>query len=83
MNESTIYKKLFNFFEPEILEVINDSHKHQGHSSSPNTGNSHFTIKIKSSKLSQLNRIQGQREVYNVLKSEMQNQIHALSIKIL
>ena len=83
MNESTIYKKLFNFFKPEVLEVTNDSHKHHGHSGSPNTGNSHFTIKIKSTRLSQLTRIEGQREVYNVLKNEMQNQIHALSIKIL
>ena len=25
MNESTIYKKLHDFFKPEVLEVINDS----------------------------------------------------------
>ena len=25
MNESTIYKKLYDFFKPEILKVVNDS----------------------------------------------------------
>ena len=83
MNESTIYKKLFDFFEPEVLEVKNDSHKHQGHSGSPNTGNSHFSITIKSAKLDGLGRINGQRQIYSVLKQEMDQYIHALSIKII
>ena len=50
MDESTIYKKLYDFFKPEILKVINDSEKHKGHSGSPNSGNTHFTITIKSKK---------------------------------
>ena len=83
MNESTIYKKLFDFFEPEILEVTNDSHKHQGHSGSPNNGNSHFSVKIKSTKLDGLPRIEGQRQIYSVLKQEIDKHIHALSIKII
>jgi len=83
MNESTIYKKLNDFFEPEHLEVINDSHKHNGHAGSPNTGNSHFSIIIRSAQLSSINRVAGQRLIYGVLKEEMKNSIHALSIKIL
>ena len=83
MNESTIYKKLFDFFEPEILEVTNDSHKHQGHSGSPNTGNSHFSVIVKSTKLDGLGRIDGQKRIYSVLKEEMDKHIHALSIKII
>ena len=31
MNESTIYEKLKIFFEPDFLEVLNDSYKHSGH----------------------------------------------------
>ena len=83
MNESTIYKKLSDFFTPDQLEVINDSGKHKGHSGSPNTGNSHFSIIIKSKKLCTMNRLAGQRLIYSVLKEEMKNKIHALSIKIL
>ena len=40
MNESTIFKKLSDYFSPTHLEVINESQKHQGHAQSPNSGNS-------------------------------------------
>ncbi len=83
MNESTIYEKLKIFFEPDFLEVLNDSHKHSGHSGSPNTGNSHFTVIIKSRKLSNLSRVEGQRLIYDVLSDEIKKGIHALSIKVL
>ena len=43
MNESTIYEKL-EIFEPDFLEVLNDSYKHSGQLGSPNNGNSHFTV---------------------------------------
>jgi len=83
MNESTIYQKLTDFFSPQHLEVINESHKHQGHSGSPNTGNSHFSVIIKSKKFNNVNKLVGQRMIYKVLNEEMKNSIHALSIKII
>ena len=83
MNESTIYNKLHEFFKPEVLEVINDSEKHRGHSGSPNSGNSHFSVTIKSEKLNGLSRINGQRAIHQVLKKDLSEYIHALSIKII
>ena len=83
MNESTIYKKLSDFFTPDHLQVINDSEKHKGHSGSPNSGNSHFSITIKSKKLSGLTRVNGQRAIHQVLKEDLAEYIHALSIKII
>ena len=83
MDESTIYKKLNDFFLPDHLQVINDSDKHKGHLGSPNSGNSHFSVIIKSNQLCLMNRVAAQRLIYKVLKKEMQNGIHALSIKIL
>jgi len=83
MNESTIYKKLYNFFKPEILKVINDSEKHKGHSGSPNSGNSHCSITIKSKKLNGLTKVNGQRAIHKVLKEDLAEYIHALSIKII
>ena len=70
MDESTIYKKLNDFFLPDHLQVINDSDKHKGHSGSPNTGNSHFSVIIKSNQLCSMNRVAGQRLIYKVLKEE-------------
>ena len=83
MNESTIFKKLSDYFSPTHLEVINESHKHKGHAQSPNSGNSHFLTIINSDKLRGMSRLAGQREVYKALEKEMKNQIHALQIKIL
>ncbi len=83
MDESTIYKKLFINFKPSFLKVENESHLHSNHAQSPKSGNSHFAITIKSQALNKLNRIEGQRKVYNVLREEMKNHIHALKIKIL
>lgn len=83
MNESTIFKKLSDNFSPTHLEVINESHKHKGHSQSPNSGNSHFLIIIASDKFKDMSRLAGQRKIYQVLEKEMKNQIHALQIKII
>lgn len=83
MDESTIFKKLSDYFSPTHLEVINESKKHQGHAQSPNSGNSHFLIIITSKKLTGMSRLAGQREIYKVLEKEMKNQIHALQIKII
>ena len=83
MDESTIYKKLFNNFKPSLLKVENESHLHSKHSQSPKTGNSHFAITIKSKIFDDLNRIDGQRRIYKVLEDEMKKGVHALKIKII
>lgn len=83
MNESIIFKKLNDYFSPTFLEIKNESEKHANHKGSPNTGNSHFYVIIKCEKLSNLNRIQGQREIFKVLENEMKHDIHALRIKIM
>ncbi len=83
MDESTIFKKLNKYFHPSHLEVENNSHKHATHSQSPNTGNSHFRVTIKSKKLEKMSRLEGQREVYKVLGKELKTNIHALEIKII
>ena len=48
MDESTIYKKLYHCFKPSILKIENESHLHKNHPQSPKSGNSHFSIVIKS-----------------------------------
>ena len=75
MDESTIFKKLNKYFHPSHLEVENNSHKHATHSQSPNTGNSHFRVTIKSKKLEKMTRLEGQREVYKVLGKELKTNI--------
>ena len=64
------------------IEVINNSHLHQHHQSSPQTGNSHFKVIIKSKELKSLNKIIAHQKVYSSLKKEMNDYIHSLEIEI-
>ena len=79
--EENIKKKLVKSLNIEDIEVINNSHYHQGHKDSPNNNNSHFLIKIKSKTLSKENKLKIHRMIYSSLVEEMRI-IHALEIKI-
>jgi len=44
--EQSIREKLNRAFAPAEIEVVNDSHRHAGHHSSPGTGESHFSVTV-------------------------------------
>jgi len=77
-----IKDKLEKAFQPEMLEIIDESHKHEGHAGHDGRGESHFRITIVSGVFTDRSRIERQRMVYEVLREEMQSRIHALSLKI-
>ena len=81
--EERITKKLQQAFAPEILEVVNDSHRHGGHASSPRTGESHFTIKVVSQSFAGKTRLERHRMVNDVLAHELRGKVHALAITAL
>ena len=81
--EERITKKLQQAFAPEILEVVNDSHHHAGHTSSPGTGESHFTIKVVSQSFAGKTRLERHRMVNEVLAHELRGKVHALAITAL
>ena len=78
--EEQITKKLQQAFAPEALEVVNDSHRHTGHASSPGTGESHFSIKVVSRSFAGKTRLERQRMVNEVLAEELRGKVHALAI---
>ena len=78
--QQAITDKLNQAFAPDALEVVNDSHRHAGHASSPGTGESHFTVKIVSSVFSGKSRLERHRMVNAVLANELSGEIHALAI---
>jgi stress-induced morphogen len=81
--EERITKKLQQAFAPETLEVVNDSHRHAGHASSPGTGESHFTIKVVSQNFAGKTRLERHRMVNEVLADELGGKVHALAITAL
>ena len=44
--EATIREKLVEALQPVRLDIVNESHLHAGHSSAPDTGESHFRVLV-------------------------------------
>ncbi len=68
-------------FQPESLEITDDSALHAGHSGAPDGGESHFTVHITASAFSGKNRVERHRMVNTALKEELAGPVHALALK--
>ena len=76
-----IEKKLTEALNPSLLEVIDDSESHRGHSGHREGGESHFTVIIQSPSFAGQSRVAMQRMVMTALKEELAGPVHALAIK--
>lgn len=74
-------KKLNNKIKFESLEIIDNSHKHKSHKYF-SEDKYHLHLKIKSTYLQSITRINAQKQIMNVLKDELNTTIHALEISI-
>jgi BolA family transcriptional regulator, general stress-responsive regulator len=79
--EQQIRETLILALEPIRLDVINESHLHAGHASSPGTGSSHFRVLVVSQSFAGQSRIARHRLVNDALGSLLRDKIHALAIK--
>lgn len=66
-------------FEPESLDVEDDSHKHAGHEGAKG-GLGHFNVSIVSSHFNGMKMLTRHRAVYEALDDMMITDIHALAI---
>jgi BolA family transcriptional regulator, general stress-responsive regulator len=81
--ESRMREKLMIGLKPTRLDVVNESHQHAGHASSPGTGESHFRVLIVSGDFAGKSRVERHRIVNELLKDELRDGVHALAIKAL
>ena len=79
----TISEKLTRVLQPQHLDVINESHLHAGHRSSPGTGDSHFRIVVVSETFAGRSRVERHRMVNTALAEELAGPVHALAITAL
>lgn len=79
--ELRIREKLATRFQPEALEVVNESHRHAGHSGDNGTGESHFAVGIVSAAFTGKSRLERHRMVNAELAEELAGSVHALAIK--
>jgi len=83
MIKTIIETKLRETFSPTYLKVVDESHLHVGHANYKPGGESHFNVTVVSSAFCGLNRIQRHQKVYDCLKNELKNGVHALSLTTL
>lgn len=86
--------KLTAAFAPDLLELKDDSHKHAGHSDRiaalgpsghapvDGAGETHFRLTLVSAAFTGKSRVERQRMVYDLLRDELKERVHALALTI-
>jgi len=77
-----ITAKLTAAFEPERLEVEDQSERHRGHAGFQEGGESHFHVRIVSEWFRGKSRLDRQRAVNATLADELAGRVHALSMEV-
>ncbi|MBX9630276.1 MAG: BolA family transcriptional regulator [Burkholderiales bacterium] len=67
-------------FNPESLDVFDDSADHAGHAGARESGGGHFQVVIVASAFTGQSRVARHRLVYDALRDLMPGSIHALAI---
>lgn len=82
--ETAMRDKLTNAFQPERLDVINESHLHAGHQGGAvdGSGETHFRVRIVSAAFAGKMRLARHRAVNDALADELANGVHALAIEV-
>ncbi|WP_137391829.1 BolA family protein [Rhodoligotrophos defluvii] len=75
-----ISEKLSRAFAPARLDIVDESHLHQGHAGHHPEGESHFRVHIVSEAFANKRAVERHRMVNRVLAEELASRVHALAI---
>ena len=76
-----IEETLRECFQPNLLEVIDESELHRGHAGFKEGTQTHFRVVISAAIFEKMSRISRERAIHKALGSGTMQNIHALSIK--
>ena len=76
-----VKEKINKKINPENVILIDNTYLHIKHKSF-DSNKFHLKIIIKSKKLRSMSKIMAHKEIFSILKDEMNNKIHALEIEI-
>ncbi len=75
-----ISNKLQEAFTPESLQVVDESHLHEGHAGHRPSGETHFRVYIVSPAFKGKSRVERHRMINSALAAELSGGVHALAI---
>lgn len=79
---TVITDKLRGAFLPESIEVVDESHLHEGHTGHRPGGGTHFRVYIVSAAFKGKSRIERHRMINEVLAAELAGGVHALALEV-
>jgi BolA family transcriptional regulator, general stress-responsive regulator len=79
--KNTITNKLREAFTPKNLDVIDESHLHEGHAGHRPGGQTHFRVHIVSPAFKGKSLVERHRMINTTLAAELAGPVHALAIK--
>ena len=74
--------KLTEAFSPVDLRIVDDSEGHRGHGGYREGGETHFVVHVRSGSFDGKGRVERQRMVMRLLKEELEERVHALSLDL-
>lgn len=82
MTTDNIKQRLNDAFQPELIEIIDDSAAHAGHAGAQR-GGGHFNVTIVAKSFEGQSLIKRHQAIYQALGDMMAGEIHALGINAL
>ena len=76
-----IERTLQECFQPDLLEVFDESELHRGHAGFKEGTQTHFRVMIRAKIFEKMSRVSRERAIHKALGSGIMQNIHALSIK--
>jgi len=76
-----VKEKINKKINPENIILVDNSYFHTKHKSF-DSNKFHLKLIIKSKKLKNMDKIAAHKEIFEILKNEMKDRIHALEIEI-
>ncbi len=77
-----IHTALAGAFQPTALNVVNESHKHAGHSGDDGSGESHWQVVIAAPVFANMSRVERHRAVHAALGPAIMGRLHALALNV-
>jgi BolA family transcriptional regulator, general stress-responsive regulator len=69
-------------FQPQHIDVIDESEQHRGHAGYAEGGQSHFRVIIRAPQFAPMTRLQRHRAIHAALGPALIGQIHALALEV-
>jgi len=76
-------QKLIAALQPAMIELIDESNQHHGHTGAHPSGESHFRLRVSADVLKGKSRVMQHRMVNEVLAHELKTRVHALAIEVI